>query len=92
MPSPTEAWTTLRQAMIDTTPGCAGDDRFIEDDSDPLPLIEICRGCPLLAPCSDLAETGNVVPVFGVVGGLVRRGTRSTGLMNSQALGRLING
>lgn len=92
MPSPTAAWVALRQAMIDTKPGCAGDDRFIADDSDPLPLIEICRGCPLIDPCSALAQTANVVPVFGVVGGLVRRGTRSTGLMNSQALGRLING
>lgn len=76
--------------MLDATPACSGDDRFVSDDSDPEPLIQICHGCPLLAPCSTLAQSGNLVPVFGVVGGLVRRGTRSTQLMNAKAASRLI--
>jgi len=91
MPSPTQAWVVLSTAVIEATPACAGDDRFIADESDPAPLVAICQTCPLIEPCRALAMTGNVVPVFGVVGGLVRRGSRSTGLMNPQALGRLIN-
>lgn len=90
MPSPTAAWVALRSAMIDAAPACAGDGRFVADDSDPEPLIEICRGCPLIEPCSALADTGHLVPVFGIVGGQVRRGTRSTGLMNANAMGRLV--
>ncbi|MDR6691312.1 hypothetical protein J2X55_002224 [Microbacterium sp. 1154] len=90
MTSPTAAWTALRTAMLDATPACSGDARFIADDSDPEPLTEICRGCPLLAPCSALAETGNVLPVFGIVAGQVRRGNRSSGLMNAKAMGRLV--
>ncbi|MBD8479279.1 WhiB family transcriptional regulator [Microbacterium sp. CFBP 8794] len=76
--------------MIDAEPACRGDDRFTADDSDPAPLVAICRRCPLIEPCSELARTGNAVPVYGVVGGLVRRGTRSTQLMNARAASRLI--
>lgn len=90
MTSPTAAWTALRTAMIDTAPSCAGDDRFVAEDSDPAPLVAICRRCPLIEPCSALAETGNMLPVFGIVAGQVRRGNRSTGLMNAKAMGRLV--
>jgi hypothetical protein len=91
MPTPTQAWTALRTAMINDAPSCAGDDRFVAEDSDPEPLIRICQGCPLLAPCSILADISNPIPVYGVLAGRVRRGNRSSGLMNPQAMGRLIS-
>ncbi|MFJ4161168.1 hypothetical protein [Microbacterium testaceum] len=88
MTSPTTAWTALRTAMIDTAPLCAGDDRFVADDSDPAPLIAVCQSCPLLTPCRGLAMSGNIVPVFGIVGGMVRRGTRSRGLVSPRVQDR----
>ncbi len=90
MPSPTQAWVALRSAMLDDEPACRGDDRFTADDSDPAPLVAICRRCPLIEPCGTLARTGNAVPVYGILAGQVRRGNRSTALMNAKAASRLI--
>jgi len=90
MPTPTEAWTTLRRAMIDADPACLGDDRFTSDHSALSDLAPICRRCPLLGPCSDLAQTARALPVWGILGASDRRGDRSTALMNAKAASRLI--
>lgn len=92
MVSPTKAWTNLRQAMIDDTPSCSGDDRFVAEDSDLSDLAPICRQCPLFVPCSDLANVSSPIPVWGVLGGRMRRSDRPTGLMNAKAMGRLVGG
>ena len=90
MTSPTEAWASLRRAMIAAEPACQGDPRFTAEDSALSDLAPICRGCPLFDPCRDLAMTGNNVPVWGIVGGVVRRGSSPTALMNAKAASRLI--
>lgn len=90
MASATKAYAALREAMRETVPSCLGDDRFTSETADPAPLIKVCAKCPLFSQCRTLAEASNRGPVWGVVGGLVRRGTRSTHLMSPQALGRLV--
>lgn len=78
--------------MIDDTPACSGDARFTEEDSDPEPLIEICRGCPLFDPCSSLADMDQPIPLWGIVGGRIRRRSKSTALMNPRAMERIVSG
>lgn len=90
MTSPTKAWVALRRAMLDATPACLGDDRFTSDQSALSDLAPICRRCPLLGPCRDLAQTPRALPVWGILGASDRRGDRATGLMNAKAASRLI--
>lgn len=73
MPNATEAYAALRNAMRDTVPSCLGDARFTSETADPAPLARICARCPLYQQCQALATASHKGPVFGVVGGLVRR-------------------
>jgi hypothetical protein len=73
MPSATKAYAALTEAMHESVPSCLGDDRFTSEDADPVPLIKVCAGCPLYAQCRALTVASNCGPVWGVVGGLVRR-------------------
>ncbi|WP_295844889.1 WhiB family transcriptional regulator [uncultured Microbacterium sp.] len=79
-PTVAQAYAALTEALGTTTPSCVGDDRFTADDSDARQLVPICRSCPLFDPCRDLALANPAGPVFGVLGGLVRRtsGKRDT--------------
>lgn len=90
MTSPTQAWVSLRRAMVDAEPACRGDDRFTAEDAVLSDLAPICRRCPLFAPCSDLANGSSPIPVWGILGARDRRGDRSSGLMNARAASRLI--
>lgn len=73
MPSASKAYADLREAMRVTVPSCLGDDRFTSETADPAPLVMVCVRCPLYQQCRALAEASNRGPVWGVVGGLVRR-------------------
>lgn len=73
MPSATKAYADLREAMCDSVPSCRGDDRFTSETADPAPLAKICRACPLFTQCRALAMASHTGPVFGILGGLVRR-------------------
>lgn len=74
------AYADLREAMRDNVPSCLGDDRFTSETADTEPLARICRACPLYSQCRALAMSSNKGPIFGVLGGLVRRpGNPSTG-------------
>lgn len=75
MPTATKAYADLREAMRDTVPSCQGDDRFTSETADPAPLAMICARCPLIEQCRALAMASNTGPVWGVLGGLVRRAT-----------------
>lgn len=75
MASASKAYAALREAMRETVPSCLGDDRFTSETADPAPLIKVCARCPLFDPCRTLALASNQGPVWGVVGGLVRRGS-----------------
>ncbi|WP_154096513.1 hypothetical protein [Microbacterium testaceum] len=72
-PTIAEAFSALTDALGTTTPSCAGDDRFTCDDGPVEPLVTICKACPLLGPCRDVALAAYAGPIFGVVGGMVRR-------------------
>lgn len=75
MPSATKAYVNLREAMRDAVPSCLGDTRFTSETADPVPLAMICAKCPLFSQCRTLAEASHTGPIFGVLGGLVRRGS-----------------
>lgn len=79
-PTTAQAYSALTETLSATEPSCSGDDRFTDDTADPQPLVAICRQCPLIEPCRDLALASYAGPVFGIVGGLVRRtsGKRDT--------------
>ncbi|MBT2483367.1 MULTISPECIES: WhiB family transcriptional regulator [unclassified Microbacterium] len=50
----------LTQRMLTSTPACANDGRFIEDNPDPATttaLRRVCFGCDLLAACNAFAKS-----------------------------------
>ena len=49
------AFERLSLAMIDTSPACQDDDRFILDDQPANTLAYICRGCDVFAQCAEYA-------------------------------------
>lgn len=79
-PTVAQAYSALVEALGTTTPSCVGDDRFTSESADPRPLVAVCRACPVLVPCRDVALASTSGPIFGIVGGLVRRtsGKRDT--------------
>jgi hypothetical protein len=50
-----DAYTALHSAMETTTPLCRNDDRFIDDDTNPAHVVELCNLCPLFAACKAYA-------------------------------------
>lgn len=61
-PAALPAWEKLQAALLNTTPDCEDDERYITDPAD-LPhedrtvMAHICAGCPLLHHCADYALT-----------------------------------
>lgn len=69
-----DAYTPLAAALLEHTPSCAGDDRFVNDLQDATELEPICHTCPLQAPCHAFAAQTR--PGGGIWAG--RRWTRQT--------------
>ena len=51
-----EALEALNTALLSTTPACADDNRFTNDDTDPATVKPICNRCPLRNLCKTYAE------------------------------------
>ncbi len=72
-PTTAEALAALNTALRTTPPSCAGDERFTSETADAAPLKAVCGACPLLPLCRDVALAAPT-RIWGVLGGLVRRG------------------
>lgn len=59
-PAAKPAWDRLAEALMETSPDCEGDDRYITDINtadDKRVMWEMCSACPLLALCVDYASS-----------------------------------
>lgn len=71
--STVDPWHAFQTALVNNTPSCEGDDRFIDDQVRPADVKDVCDRCPIHALCLDYAHSAR--PKAGIWAG--RRWTRS---------------
>lgn len=71
--SSVDPWHAFQTALVNNTPSCEGDDRFIDDLTRTTEVEGICHDCILFELCHDYASSSH--PKAGIWAG--RRWTRS---------------